>query len=91
MHCNLNFNTGHASQFNSPLFDSAQAALAAEFSAVASPRPVALGTGPTQPASPAQARNPVSPAIAADYEDLTGLYQKLIDSPVASSPPPYAT
>ena len=42
----------------------------------------------THPASSAQARNPVSPAVAADYENLTGLYQKLIDSPDASSPAP---
>ena len=40
----------------------------------------------THPASSEQARNPVSPAVAADYENLTGLYQKLIDSSDASSP-----
>ena len=74
-------------QFDSPLFDSARAALSADFSAVASPQFTA-DVPATHPASSEQARNPVSPAVAADYENLAGLYQKLIDSSSASSPAP---
>ena len=77
------FSADQSAQFDSPLFDSARAALSAEFSAVASPRPAAC-PGPTHPASLSQARN-LSPAVAADYENLTGLYQRLVDSKSTSS------
>ena len=70
------FNQDPTNQFGSPLFDSARGALAAEFSAVASPRPAANGPGPTHPAPLSQAPSPASPAVAADYANLTGLYQK---------------
>ena len=51
---------------------------------MASPRPAAC-PGPTHPASLSQARN-LSPTVAADYEDLTGLDQRLVDSKSTSSP-----
>ena len=75
-------------QFDSPLFNSARATLSADFSAVASPQFPAGVVPATHPASSEQARNPVSPIVAADYENLTGLYQKFIDSSNASSPAP---
>mgnify|MGYP006097466899 CR=1 FL=1 len=67
------FNVEPPHQFDSPLFDSARAALSADFSAVASPQ-FPADVPATHPASSEQARNPVSPAVAADYENLAGLY-----------------
>ena len=72
-------------QFDSSLFDSARAALSTDFCAVASPQFTA-DVSATHPASSEQVRNPVSPAVAADCENLAGMYQKLFDSSSASSP-----